>query len=108
MLPNLAFLVSWQQYLDLRGSNRNFGENSIMVSPIIRTLHRVLIRVITPRRMRRAGHVALHADMRNAYKILVGKPEWKKPFRKLKCGWEDNIKIYGKFPVHGLDSSGSG
>jgi hypothetical protein len=27
----------------------------------------------------------------NAYKILVGKPEGKRPLRRPRCGWEDNI-----------------
>jgi hypothetical protein len=33
------------------------------------------------------------AEKRNAYQILVGKPEGKRPFRKPKHRWEDNIKI---------------
>jgi hypothetical protein len=32
-------------------------------------------------------------DMRNAYKIIVGKPEEKKPLRRLGRGLVDNIKI---------------
>jgi len=31
--------------------------------------------------------------MRNAYKILVRKPEWKKPLGRHRCRWEDNIRI---------------
>jgi hypothetical protein len=31
--------------------------------------------------------------MRNAYKILVGKPEGKRPLRRARRGWEDNIKM---------------
>jgi hypothetical protein len=31
--------------------------------------------------------------MRNAYKILVRKPEWKKPLGRPRHGWEDNIKM---------------
>jgi len=31
--------------------------------------------------------------MRNAYIILVGKPEGKKPLRRPSCKWEDNIRI---------------
>jgi hypothetical protein len=29
----------------------------------------------------------------NVYMILVGKPEEKRPLRKPRCGWVDNIKI---------------
>jgi hypothetical protein len=32
--------------------------------------------------------------MRNAYKILVGKPEWKRSPRRPKRRWEDKIKMY--------------
>jgi hypothetical protein len=30
---------------------------------------------------------------RNAYRILVGKPEGKRPLRRPRCRWVDNIKI---------------
>jgi hypothetical protein len=32
-------------------------------------------------------------DMRNAYKILVGKPEGKRPFRRHEHGWKDNMRM---------------
>jgi hypothetical protein len=32
-------------------------------------------------------------DERNAYRILVGKPEGKRPLGRPRCRWEDNIKI---------------
>jgi hypothetical protein len=32
-------------------------------------------------------------EMRNAYKILVGKPEGKRPLGRLRRRWEDNIGI---------------
>jgi hypothetical protein len=38
-----------------------------------------IIRVIKSRRMRWAGHVAHIGEIRNTYKILVGKPEGKRP-----------------------------
>jgi hypothetical protein len=41
------------------------------------------IRVIKSRRMRWAGHVAHMGEIRNAYNILVGKPEGKRPLRRL-------------------------
>jgi hypothetical protein len=44
------------------------------------------------RRMRWAGHVARMGENRNAYRILVGKPERKRPLGR--CRWVDNIKIY--------------
>jgi hypothetical protein len=47
---------------------------------------------------------------RNIYRILVGKPEGKRPLRRLRREWEDNIKIDLREVGwrHGLDSSGSG
>jgi hypothetical protein len=34
-----------------------------------------------------------NGEKRNAYRILVGKPEGKTPLRRLRCRWVDNIKI---------------
>jgi hypothetical protein len=45
----------------------------------INTIINFLIRMIKSRRMRRAGHVARIGETRNAYRILVGKPEGKRP-----------------------------
>jgi hypothetical protein len=43
--------------------------------------------MIKSRRMRYAGHVARMGERRNAYRILVGKPERKRPLRSLEvCG----------------------
>jgi hypothetical protein len=52
-----------------------------------------IIRMIKSRRMRWAGHVARMVANRNAYRILVGKPERKRPLGRLKRRWLDNIKI---------------
>jgi hypothetical protein len=34
---------------------------------------------------------SMHGEVRNVYRILVRKPEVKKPLGKPKCRWEDNI-----------------
>jgi len=39
------------------------------------------------------GHVVGNGDMRNAYKILVGKYKAKAPLGRMRGRWEDNIKI---------------
>jgi hypothetical protein len=39
------------------------------------------------------GHVARMGEKRNAYKILVGKPEGKRPLGRSRCKWEDDIKM---------------
>jgi hypothetical protein len=45
--------------------------------------------------MRWAGHVARAriGEGRGIYKVLVGRPESKRPLRRPRCGWEDNIKM---------------
>jgi hypothetical protein len=40
-----------------------------------------------------AGHVARMGGKRNAYRLLVGKPEGKWPLRRPRRRWADNIKI---------------
>jgi len=39
-----------------------------------------------------AGHYALMGEMRNAYKIMVRKPE-RRPLRRPRHRWEDNIRM---------------
>jgi hypothetical protein len=46
-----------------------------------------IIRMIKSRRMRWAGLVAGMGETRNAYRILVGKPEGKRPLDQDVCGW---------------------
>jgi hypothetical protein len=43
--------------------------------------------------MRWAGHVARIGEKRNVYRILVGKPEGKRPLGKPRHGWVDDIKM---------------
>jgi hypothetical protein len=52
-----------------------------------------IIRMIKSRRLRWAGHVARMREKRNPYRILVGKPEGKRPLGRPRCRWVDNIKI---------------
>jgi hypothetical protein len=49
--------------------------------------------MIKSRRMRWAGHVAQMGEKRNAYRILVGEPEGKRPLRRTRRRWVNNIKI---------------
>jgi hypothetical protein len=54
-----------------------------------------------------AGHVARMREKRNAYRILVGKPEGKRPLGKPRCRWVDNIKMYlGEIGWDGVDRIG--
>ncbi|KAJ4435318.1 hypothetical protein ANN_17928 [Periplaneta americana] len=52
-----------------------------------------IIRNIKSRRLRWAGHVARRGESRNAYRVLVGRPEGKRPSGRPKRTWEDNIKM---------------
>jgi hypothetical protein len=52
-----------------------------------------IIRIIRSRRMRWAAHVVRMGEKRNAFRILVGKPEGKRPLENPRCRWEDNIKL---------------
>jgi hypothetical protein len=52
-----------------------------------------IIRQIKSRRMRWAGHVERMGEGRNVYRVLVGKPEGKRPLGRPKHRWEDGIKM---------------
>jgi hypothetical protein len=52
-----------------------------------------IIRIIKSRRMRWAGHVARMVEKRNAYRLLVGKPEGKRPLGRRRRRWVDNIRM---------------
>jgi hypothetical protein len=52
-----------------------------------------IFRVIKSRRMTWAGHVARMGKTRGAYRILVGRPEGRRPLGRRRRRWEDNIKM---------------
>jgi hypothetical protein len=52
-----------------------------------------IIRVIKSRRRRWAGHVARMEEGRGAYRILVGRPEGRRPLGRPRRRWEVNIKM---------------
>jgi hypothetical protein len=52
-----------------------------------------IIRVVKSRRMRWAGHVARMGEKRNAYRLLVGKPEGRRPLGRPRRRWVDNIRM---------------
>jgi len=51
------------------------------------------VRVIKSRKMRWAGHVARMGKGRGVYRVLVRKPEGKRPVGRPRGRWEDNIKM---------------
>jgi hypothetical protein len=50
-----------------------------------------IIRQIKSRRMRWVGLVACMGEERKVYKVLVGKPEGKRPLERPRHRWEDGI-----------------
>ncbi|KAJ4426792.1 hypothetical protein ANN_26591 [Periplaneta americana] len=80
-----------------------FGAKSDEVTGEWRKLHNTelhalysssdIIRTIKSRRLRLTGHVARMGESRNAYSVLVGRPEGKRPLGRPRRRWEDNIKV---------------
>jgi hypothetical protein len=78
------------------GSNRDevTGEWRKLRNEELRDLYSSprIIRIIKSRRMRWAGHVARMSGKRNAYRLLTGKPEGKRPLGRPRRRWVDNIR----------------
>jgi hypothetical protein len=53
----------------------------------------IIIRIMKARRMRGAGHVTRMSMKRNAYRLLVGKPEGRRPLGRPRRRWLDNIRM---------------
>ena len=52
-----------------------------------------IVRVIKSRRMKWAGHVARMGEGRGVCRVLVGKPEGRRPLGRPRRRWEDNIRM---------------
>ena len=52
-----------------------------------------IVRVVKLRRMRWAGHMARMGEGSGVHRVLVGKPEGKRPLERPRRRWEDNIKM---------------
>jgi hypothetical protein len=84
-----------------RGLRRVFGPKRVEVKGVLTKLHNephdrysspTIVWVIKPR-MRWAGHVARMGERRGVYRLLVGKPEGKRPLGRPRRRWQDNIKM---------------
>jgi hypothetical protein len=82
---------------------RIFGPKRVLVMGEWKKLHNEelrdlysspsIIKIIKSRRMRLAGYVVRMREKRNAYRLLVGKPEGKSPLGRPRRGWLDNIRM---------------
>jgi hypothetical protein len=52
-----------------------------------------IIIILKSSRMRWTGHVIRMGEKRNAYRLLVGKPEGKRPVGRTRSRWVDNIEM---------------
>jgi hypothetical protein len=52
-----------------------------------------IVRVVKSRRMRWAGHMTRMGEERGVHRVLVGKPDGKRPLGRPRRRWEDNIKM---------------
>jgi hypothetical protein len=93
----ISLMVSENRVLRIFGAKRDevIGEwrklhneelNDLYFSPNI-------VRMIKSRIMRWAGHVAFMGEGRGVYRVLVGKPEGKRPLGRRRCRWGNNIKM---------------
>ena len=68
------------------GTLHNEELNDLYCSPNV-------VRVIEPRRLGWAGHVTSMGEWKGVYRVLVGKPEGKRPLGSPRRRWEYNIKM---------------
>jgi hypothetical protein len=64
-----------------------------MMNFITCILHRILLGCLKSRRLRWVGHVARVGEGRGVYRVLVGRPEGKRPLGRPRHEWEDNSKM---------------
>jgi len=82
---------------------RIFGPRRVEVTGEWRRLHNEelndlywspnIVRVIKSRRMRWAGHVARMSEERGVCRVLLGKPEGRRPLGRPRRRWVDNIRM---------------
>jgi hypothetical protein len=89
--------------LENRVQRRIFGPKRDEVTGEWRKLHNEelcdlyispsIIRIMKSKKMRWAGHVARMGEKRNAYMLLVGKPEGRRPLARPRSRWLDNNRM---------------
>jgi hypothetical protein len=93
----------WLRVFESRVLRRIFGSKRDEVTGEWRKLHNEelnglyslhnIVRVIKSRRLRWTGHVARMGEGRGMYRVLVGKPEGKRPLGRPRHKWEDNVRM---------------
>jgi hypothetical protein len=84
---NSVYFIDYTNYTTGEWRKLHSGElHNLYSSPDI-------IRQIKSRRMRWAGHVARMGEGRNVYRVLVGRPEGRRPLGRPRRRWEDGIKM---------------
>jgi hypothetical protein len=70
----------------------------------------IIVQVITSRRVRWAENVARMGERKGVNRVLVGRPEGKRPLRRHRRKWKDNIKMDFQEVCwgHGINLSDSG
>jgi len=86
MVFRRIFGTRWDEVTGEWRRLRNEELNDLYSSPNI-------VRVIKSRRMRWAGHVARMGEERGVYRVLVGKPEGRRPLGRPRRRWVDNIRM---------------
>jgi hypothetical protein len=66
---------------------------SVLIFDVIFVKFKFISKKIKSRRLRWARHVARMGEGRNVYRVLVGKPEGKRPLERPRRRWEDGIKM---------------
>ena len=79
------------------GPNRDevTGELTKLHNEELRDLYSLpnIVRVVKSTRMRWAGHVARMSEEKRVYRVLVGKPDGRRPLGRPRHRWVDNIRM---------------
>ena len=92
----MTFTVSQSEFHKFGTTDANLkGRNKGQIQSVRNVLHSSpnIVRVIKSRRMRWVGHVARMGEERGVCRVLVGKPEGKRPLGRPRRRWVDNIRM---------------
>jgi hypothetical protein len=115
MFKELKFTAGGRRHFLLHNIRKHFTAIWTRTETILElfcyTLSPDNITQVKSRRTRWVGHVARTGQGRNVYRVLVGKPETKRPPERPRRRWEDGIKMNlweTGWGGSGVDSPGSG